>query len=404
MVRVRRLAVLLAASVVCLVPVAGNAQVVPPDTPEGIEWKLTGYARDGEIVSVPFGVSATLLLSGGQASGSGGCNTFTGTYQLVGPALTFGDDLGQTLTACTQADVQVVEDAYLAALPEVASWVLVDGVLQMTDALGQPLLTLEVPSVGLTSSEISGLVATIRSIQTSVASLRQEVSNLATLRQEVRRLNVDRLRERVRSLEQTTADLSDQVADLGATNGQGSQGNGFTRAEGILLEGIPDRIASTCLPARTGLPVGTLAAVTCEPNTTQVSSLVYALMEGDAAGAQFEAQMVANDVPQATTRTCAQGVKSRRAFVGHGVQAEGCFRVSDIANMRVVDMATDCRQLNVAGTRLRTPTLFISAVGTSSSVGSLARWMARGDTGDQITSISQPIRRPQAPLSPGCPS
>ena len=114
--------------------------------------------------------------------------------------------------------------------------------------------------------------------------------------------------------------------------------------------------------------------------------------------------MVANNVPEAAseTETCAQGVKSRRSFIGRGFQAEGCFRDASIANMRVVDMATDCRQLNVAGTRLRTPTLLISAAGTSSSLGSLAQWVARGDTGDQLTSISQPIQRPRAPRSPGC--
>ena len=127
MFRVRLLAALLAAMIVSLLPAAGSAQVVTL-APEGTHWKLTGYAQDGDFVSVPFGVSATLLMLGGQASGSGGCNTFTGTYQLVGPSLTFGDDLGQTLKLCVDADVQAVEDAYLAALPEVASWIMVGDV------------------------------------------------------------------------------------------------------------------------------------------------------------------------------------------------------------------------------------------------------------------------------------
>jgi hypothetical protein len=129
-------------------------------------------------------------------------------------------------------------------------------------------------------------------------------------------------------------------------------------------------------------------------------------MEGDAAAAEFGAQMVARNVPQAASaeQTCLQGVKSQQRFIGHGVQAEGCFRESTIANMRVVDMATNCRQLNVGDTRLQTPSLLISAVGTSSSIGGLAQWMARGDTGDQLTSISQPIARPRMPLSPGCTS
>ena len=396
MIRVRLLAALLAATIVSLVPAAGSAQVVGPITPEGATWKLTGYAPDGQLVEVPFGVSATLFMLGGQASGSGGCNTFTTTYQLVGPSLTFADDLGQTLKLCVDPDVQTVEGAYFAALPEVVSWVIVDGVLQLAGAQGQTLLTFEVPGTGLTSSELSGLVTTLQGLQASVASLRQEV----------RRLNVDRLRERVSELEATTQDLQADVRDLGRTGEQGSQGNGFSQAEGVLLEGIPPRIASTCVPARSGLPVGTVAAVACQPNTSTVSSLVYQLMEGEAAAAEFDAQMIARNVPEAASAdaTCANGVKSRRSFIGRGFQAEGCFRESTIANVRVVDMATDCRQLNVGGTRLRTPSLLISAVGTDSSLGSLAQWLQRGDTGAQVTSISQPIERPRAPVSPSCPA
>jgi heat shock protein HslJ len=394
MSRVRLLAALLAAAIISFVPATASAQVVAL-APEGPQWKLTAYGQDGELVPVPFGVSATLMMFGGQATGSGGCNSFSGTYQLAGPSLAFGP-LSQTLEACVDPGVQAVEDAYLAALPQVASWTLVDGVLQMNDASGRPALTFEVPGAGLTSSELEGLVSTIESLQASIASLRQEV----------RRLNVERLRERVRALETTTADLQDDVAALGRQGNQGSQGNGFTQAEGILLGAIPPRIASTCVPARSGLPVGTLAAVACQPNSNLVSSLVYHLMEGDAAAAEFGAQMVARNVPQAASaeQTCLQGVKSQQRFIGHGVQAEGCFRESTIANMRVVDMATNCRQLNVGDTRLQTPSLLISAVGTSSSIGGLAQWMARGDTGDQLTSISQPIARPRMPLSPGCTS
>ena len=127
-------------------------------SPEGIDWKLTSYTSGGVDTPVPFGVTATLLLEDGRATGSGGCNTFSGTYALDGTTLMFGEEISTTLTLCEES-VQAVEDAYLSALPEVVGWTMSDSVLQLSDEPGATILTFEVPVIGLTSSELTGLAA-----------------------------------------------------------------------------------------------------------------------------------------------------------------------------------------------------------------------------------------------------
>ena len=58
-----------------------------PTTPEGTTWHLTAYAADEVAEIVPWVVDATLLLEGGTTSGSGGCNSFSGSYTIDGEAL-----------------------------------------------------------------------------------------------------------------------------------------------------------------------------------------------------------------------------------------------------------------------------------------------------------------------------
>jgi hypothetical protein len=302
------------------------------------------------------------------------------------------------LKLCSQ-DVQAVEDAYLAALPTVTSWAIVEDVLQLGDGLGETILTFEVPGVGLTRSDVQALAATLEGLRSEIETLRQDVSQL----------NVDRLRERIVALEDDAVDLRARLGALGGEPDPGEpgstgQGNGFSRAEGVLLEGIPGRIASTCLPRRSELPPGTLAAVECQPNSSTVAELVYHLMEGEDAAAEFEAVMSAQGVPEVTSEedACLQGRRSQRHRVGQGYQAEGCYREAAAARMRVVDLATECRKLTVAGQRLEVPSIYISVVGSDGSLSDLAAWVNRIDTPPQVTSITQPIQRPNAALSPGC--
>lgn len=372
--------------------------------PEGLDWKLTSYVAGGLTTAVPFGTEATLALEGGLASGSGGCNTFSGAYALDGATIMFDDQVSTTLKLCP-ADVQAIEDAYLAALPLVASWTISDGVLELRDAAGVTSLTFEVPSVGLTRSELSALAATLAALRTEIATVRTEI---ATVRNEMTRLNVDRLRERVRALEAGAEELAGQVADLSESTAANTGGNGFTQAESILLEGIPNRIASRCTPLRASLPKGTWAAVRCSPDTASVATLDYYLMEGEDAAIAFQDTMTTFNVPEAVseTQTCASGVKSQRVWIGNGWQSEGCYRTNERAELRFVDNATECRQLKVGQKRIQSPALYIALQGSSGDVEGVHAWATRNvtDASSQITSITQPIERPRERVSPSCPA
>jgi heat shock protein HslJ len=376
----------------------------PASGPEGLDWQLTSYVAGGLTTAVPFGIDATLALDGGLAAGSGGCNTFSGAYALDGSTLMFDDQVSTTLELCP-ADVQAIEDAYLAALPLVMSWTISDGVLELRDAAGAAILTFEVPSAGLTRSELAALAATLAALRTDIATLRTEI---ATLRSEMTRLNVDRLRERVKVLEAGAEELAGQVADLSESNAADNGGNGFSQAESILLEGIPPRIASRCVPLRASLPKGTWAAVRCTPDTAIVTTLDYHLMEGEDAAIAFRDTMTTFNVPEAAseTGTCEFGVKSQRVWIGNGWQSEGCWRANERAELRFVDNATECRQLKVGQKRIESPALYIALQGSSGDVEGVHAWATRNvtDASSQITSISQPIERPRERVSPSCPA
>ena len=394
--RSRLVTILLAITMGAALPAATAAQDEAL-SPEGTDWRLSSYLAGGEVTAVPFGISASLLLEGGQASGSGGCNTFSGTYQLDGSSLTFSEEFATTLKLCAE-DVQAVEDAYLSALPAVAGWSVAGDVLQLSDSFGATLLTFEVPSVSLTSSELLALAATLAAFRTEIDTLRRDMT----------RLNVDKLRERVKTLEAGSGELREQLDSLAESSAASSDGNGFTQAEGILLEGIPTRIASRCLPLRSALPKGAAAAVRCTPDTASVANLDYYLMEGADAAAAFQDAMLTFNVTEAVsdTETCEFGVKSQRVWIGRGWQSEGCYRTNDRAELRFVDNATDCRQLKVGEKRVKSPALLIALQGSAGDVAGVHGWATRNlaDDSAQVTSISQPIERPGERLSPSCPT
>ncbi len=97
-----------------------------PEALEGVDWTLVD------------GVGQTLLLDGGHASGSGGCNRFAGEYALDGDLLAF-QPLAATRMACEQGLMQAEFD-YFAALGRTARFSLVDGELVLADAAGLELL------------------------------------------------------------------------------------------------------------------------------------------------------------------------------------------------------------------------------------------------------------------------
>lgn len=109
---------------------------------EGTKWTLTTIAQpDTQAVSSTIaGTKVTLSMTGGTASGSGGCNTYSGPYDTSGDAgLTFGA-LASTAMACADG-VSRQEQAYFAALGKVASFSIEGDHLTLSDDGGQMLLS-----------------------------------------------------------------------------------------------------------------------------------------------------------------------------------------------------------------------------------------------------------------------
>ena len=112
-----------------------------PGAVEGIEWALVG------------GRGQTLLLDGGHASGSGGCNRFAGGYELAHDRLSF-QPLASTRMACEPAVLQAESD-YFAALERTAQASLADGELVLADAAGAELLRFARPAPAIEPEEPS---------------------------------------------------------------------------------------------------------------------------------------------------------------------------------------------------------------------------------------------------------
>ena len=114
-----------------LAPIAA-AQEAPAD-PEGADWRLVEQQVEESLAAVPLTVPASLMLADGVATGSGGCNDFTGSYTLDGTSLSFADGMARTLRSCAP-EADAVEDAYLSVLADVASWAISEGRLELRDS------------------------------------------------------------------------------------------------------------------------------------------------------------------------------------------------------------------------------------------------------------------------------
>jgi len=177
MIRTRvGVAALTAALLATLMPLVALGQD-GSETPEGVEWSLSQYPSDGALVDVSDGVEATLLLEDGAASGNAGCNQFNGSYSIDGSTISFDAEIATTLMAC-DGDAQVVESAYLAALPTVSSWSIADGVLQLSGADASPLLVLGDPVIDVAQGDIDRILATLDALQAQVAALDGRVAEL----------------------------------------------------------------------------------------------------------------------------------------------------------------------------------------------------------------------------------
>ena len=72
------------------------------------------------------------LSEGNRVEGSGGCNTFSGTYELNGSQLRITGPLMMTMRACAQRDLSTQESRFISTLTEVTSYTLTGRSLTLT--------------------------------------------------------------------------------------------------------------------------------------------------------------------------------------------------------------------------------------------------------------------------------
>ncbi len=102
-------------------------------------WTLTEIA--GAAPKSPKPAFIDFAADGKKASGSLGCNRFTGTFHFDGPNLSFGP-LAATRRACT-GDAGATERAFSRALGETKRLQLFEGQLTLSDEMGKKLAVLK---------------------------------------------------------------------------------------------------------------------------------------------------------------------------------------------------------------------------------------------------------------------
>ena len=366
----------LAAALVVSFPAAVAAQAEEP-TPEGVEWHLAGYAVDGEVAVVPWHIDATLLLEGGSASGSSGCNTFNGSYAREGGSLTFDPAFAMTRTACPD-EQGAAEDGYMANLALTATWSIEDGILSLADADGEPLLDFEQTVIALTASDVSTLARLFENQQAQIDRLDERVDSI----------RIGTLRDRIKTLENQVKSLRAAASSSGSST--------FTAAEKQLSKGIPTRIRRTCKPLRSGLPSGTLAAVRCQPASTKVDVMAYYLMPYGSAERTFLSVMRSHDVPE--RYRCDAGRPSQ--MLQSPYHATGCFVDDTGANVRLVTWAANCQQMDIGGKRVKAPATYVAIEGTGSRIKPLFEWAMTDDLA--LTPVWTNIPVSGNPPSPAC--
>lgn len=100
----------------------GSGMVDQSASLDGTSWVLTAFNKNRPLV----GREPTILFKDGQASGTTGCNSYGGGYQLKGDLISF-DAMVMTEMWCE--DVAEQESAYLQLLGQAERYAVVDGVL-----------------------------------------------------------------------------------------------------------------------------------------------------------------------------------------------------------------------------------------------------------------------------------
>ncbi|MDW8299934.1 MAG: META domain-containing protein [Anaerolineae bacterium] len=112
--------------VLAMLPV--HSYAADPNRLIGTQWKLLRYGAEN-APTVPVGEQAITLNFGADSiGGSGGCNTYGGSYRADGTAISFSN-IFSTLIACEPEEITKQEQAYFRALRKATQFRFADGLL-----------------------------------------------------------------------------------------------------------------------------------------------------------------------------------------------------------------------------------------------------------------------------------
>ena len=111
---------------------------------EGPTWEVESLVVDGETTPAVEGTTMTATFDDGGVGGSGGCNSYAGSYSVDGDTIAFGP-IASTLIAC-EDPIGAQEQAFFAAL----------GAADTFDVDGATLTLLDGDTVLVTFQESAG--------------------------------------------------------------------------------------------------------------------------------------------------------------------------------------------------------------------------------------------------------
>jgi len=118
----------------------------------GIDWRLVSFGPTGSEENLVAGTTVTLKFGeDGRASGSTGCNSYSGTYQVRGDTISFGR-LISTKRACLDQNANQQEQRFLSALESASRFRLSSDRLTIMSVRGRNALNF----VNSTDSEPGG--------------------------------------------------------------------------------------------------------------------------------------------------------------------------------------------------------------------------------------------------------
>ncbi len=103
----------------------------------GTAWTATGIASKGGVAALIAGSKATLnFAADGTLSGSAGCNSYTGRYEVTGNQVKFPTAFASTRKMCVNPGVMDQEQAFLKALSASTTGHIDGKKLELRDAGG----------------------------------------------------------------------------------------------------------------------------------------------------------------------------------------------------------------------------------------------------------------------------